>query len=183
MYIPENEDFLETISLSLNKESDFIKNIFIKFFMCIPYICEEKLTNKNFKKDHQYILVYLLCSIDKKEQLEEDQITALIFLIFTYFLDDWGCGTEEMYPALTKYSSQEFSNICIQFGLFFSSHLIKIVQNPKFMDLWKNKCVDCLNNNVFLTEKQLLLKEININFNKSLNARYSTKRTKRNIKK
>lgn len=180
-YMPKCLSSLEKMSLFLGKESKFMRNLFIKFFICFNF--EDESACDLFNEDHYYIVFYLILVFKDNQDITEDQIIAIIYLLYSIIIDDNAAGTDYTYPALEKYSKLEFSNILLQFNIKLSGHIFRICNDDLFMTNWKTRCVNILLGHEKINEEQLLLKEIKTCINKSIynNGRSSPKGTKGNL--
>ena len=168
MYCPKKLKFLEKVSLYLEKDKDFIRDIMVKFLMCIPYNDRQIPTLEDFHEDHYYIIVYFILIFDDHKNIHSDQVMAIIYIVYTFFVDDWGAFCEILYPGIENYTIGEFESVCIQLSLKFSKNILDILKNNRFHTDWKIKCDQIINYNMFICKKQILLKEIFPNLNKRL---------------
>lgn len=158
---------LENLSLFIGKKEDFIKNILVKFFICEPEDTYCKKTYKLFKEDHYYLIAYFILRFDDYEQISHDQIMAIIFFVYTFFVDDWGSDTINLLPGIEQ-DMKEFENICIRLSLLFSKEVLDILQNPIFSKRWKIQFNLIINKNIPVKKKIISLKEIEPKIGKSL---------------
>lgn len=180
--MPKCLNVLKLFSKYLQKEPNFIRNQFIKFFICFNY--EQDSAIELYKEEHYYIILYLILCFKDHKNITEDQIIAIIYTLFVLIIDDSSPCIKLNYPALSHYSVEEFSNVVIQFSIVLSKSIISICNNDDFFNDWKKKIFDIIVGNDFFDGEQYLLKEIKSTINKSIldhNGRSPAERTEGNI--
>lgn len=180
--MPKCLNILRLFSNYLHKEPNFIRNQFIKFFICFNY--EEDSAIELYKEEHYYIILYLILCFEDHQNITEDQIIAIIYTLFVLIIDDSAPSINLNYPALSKYSVEEFTNVVIQFSVVLSKSILSICNNDDFFIPWKKKVFDIINGEDLFNGERYLLKEIKSTINKSIfdnNGRQTTERTERNL--
>lgn len=183
--MPKCLNLLKDFSKYLNREPDFMRNQFIKFFICFNY---EEETEESaiilFNEQHYFIILYLILSFEDHKNITSDTVIAIIYTLFSNIIDDSAPGTNFNYPALTKLNNIQFSNIVLQLSILLSKKIFMICNNDLFIEQWKEKIRPIINGHLVFNEEQYLLKEIKYTINKSIldhNGRSAPERTKRNI--
>jgi hypothetical protein len=119
----------EQISLRLKKEPTFIKYSFVQFFM----VFNNNDISDYFSDDHYYIILFFVL---KLKNIDQDYIIAIVFVVYSYYIDDWGCTSYDLYKA-HDCSRDKFSSIVLKLTLMWSKDLFKF--NEERILKWKNK--------------------------------------------
>ncbi len=183
--IPKCLNILEMFSKYLNKDSNFMRNQFIKFFICFNYEKQQDESAINlFKEQHYFIILYLILSFEDHQNITDDMIIAIIYTFFSIIIDDTAPGTNFNYPALNKLNNTEFSNIVLQLSILLSNKIFMICNNHLFIEEWMKNFDSIIKGHYHFKEERYLLKEIKSTINKSIldhNGRSAPERAKRNI--
>ena len=132
--MPKCLNVLEMFSKYLNRDSDFMRNQFIKFFICFNYEKQKEDSAINlFNEQHYFIVLYLILSFEDHQNITDDMIIAIIYTLFSTIIDDTAPGTNFNYPALSNLDNTEFSNIVLQLSILLSKKIFMICKNDLFI--------------------------------------------------
>lgn len=145
-----NSKILQQFSLHLGKHKNFIRDQFVKFFICF--------TDDDFLTEHYYIIMYLILCFRDNKSITEDQCMAIIYVLYSLIIDDHGSCSGELYRAVRK--TNNFDNFAVQAAILLSGEVLKVCKKENFQEEWENYLPLILQGKENFKEKQYLLKEM-----------------------